>query len=64
MTCELRLSIGHAEPYFPDGILEGQIRKITSATAHGLSRFGGFATWSDLGWFSINGVFHDREFAG
>jgi hypothetical protein len=63
MTCELRLSIGHAEPYFPDGILEGQIRKITSelflgyvstackilvgnvpATAHGLSRFGGFAT--------------------
>jgi hypothetical protein len=63
MTCELRLSIGHAEPYFPDGILEGQIRKITSelflgyvstaykifvgnapATAHGLSRFRGFAT--------------------
>lgn len=64
MTCEVRLSISHAELYFPDGILEGQIRKITSATAHGLSRLRGFATWNDLGWFGIGGVFHDREFAG
>lgn len=64
MTCELRMSIGHAEPYRPDGILEGQIRKITPATAHELSRLGGFSTRSQLGWFGIEGVFHDREFAG
>lgn len=64
MTCELRLSIGHAEHYFPDGMLEGQIRKITAVTAHGLSRLRDFATWSYLGWFGINDIFHDREFAG
>jgi hypothetical protein len=64
MTCELRMSIGHAVPYFPDGSLEGQIRKITSVTAHGLSRLRDFATWSHLRCFVINGIFHDREFAG